>query len=107
VAGVVRQHGFDARHRRVDAGEHQRRIEVALNDHVVAESLAGISDRGAPVEPDHVWAGAVHRLEQVIAADPEVDRRRIGVAHRELGEHAPRVGEHQALVVTTRQRPRP
>ena len=85
--------------RRLGAGQHERRIEVALHHDVGAEPAPGVADRRAPVEPDHARPGGVHRLEQVIAPDPEVDRRGAGMAGGELGEHAPRVGQHEPLVV--------
>ena len=59
----------------VGAGEHERRVEVALHDDVGAEPAPGVADRRAPVEPDHARPGGVHRLEQVVAADAEVDAR--------------------------------
>ena len=65
----------------------------------VAEALARGADRRPPVESDHLGAGSGHRLEEVVAADAEMDAGRSRVALGQLGEHAPRVGEHEALVV--------
>ena len=101
---VVTQHLLGALERRLVAGEHQCRIEVALHDDVVAETSAGVADPGAPVESHHGGASCVHRFEEVIAADAEVDPRRIGMAPAEFTEHVAGVGEHVAVVVTTAER---
>ena len=64
-------------------GEHQRRIEVALDGDARAEAPAGVGDRRAPVEARSPSAPAVrHRLEQVVAADAEVDPGHVRVASR-------------------------
>ena len=96
---VVAQHLCGAGERRFDAGEHERRIEVALHDESVAEAIAGVGDRRAPIEPDDRGARLDERLEQVIAADAEMDRRRVGMAASELAEHVTGVGEHVPVVV--------
>ena len=78
VAGVVGEHGVGAGERDLGAGEHERRVEVALHGDVGAEAGPGGGDRRAPVEPDHGRPGREHRLEQMVAADAEVDARRVG-----------------------------
>ena len=91
----------------VSAGEDQRRIEVALQGDVGSEALARRADRRPPVEPDHLGAGGGHRLDEVIAADAEMDAGRIRMALGQLGEHAPGVREHELLVVSGGERAGP
>ena len=93
--------------RDVGAGEDERGIEVALDDRVGAQPTASAGDRGAPVEPDHLRAGGVHRLEQVVAADAEVDRRGARMARRQGSEDLRRVRRDEPLVVRTAERAGP
>jgi len=104
---VVAQHLLGAVEGRLTAGEDEGRIEVALHDQVVAQPTARIADRGAPVETDDRRTGVEHRLEEVVAADAEVDRRGGRVAPAQLTEHVPGVGEHEAVVVAAAQRTGP
>ena len=107
MAVVVVQHRARSGQGRLGAGQHECRIEVALHDGVGAEPTAGVADRGAPIEPDHLGTRRVHALEQVIAADPEVDAGRTGMAFGEFGEDPLRVREHEPVVVGHRQRAGP
>ena len=89
------------------AGEHERRVEVALHDGVGSEAAPRVGDAGAPVEADHARPGGVHRFEEMVAADPEMDPGRTGVELGELGEHPPRVREHEPVVVAAGECTRP
>ena len=104
---VVAQDLEGAVERGFATGESQRRVEVALDDQVVAEAAAGIGDRGAPVEAQDGGSGIEHGGEQVVAADAEVDRRCIGMAPTQLTEHVARVRQDVAVVVATAQRAGP
>ena len=99
MAGVVGEHGIGAGERRLVPGEHECRIEVALHHEIVTHPSTGRRDRGAPVESDDARAGLEHRLEQVIAADPEVDAGHAGMALGEFIEDPCRVREDEAPVV--------
>ena len=69
--------------------------------------LRAAADRRPPVESDHPGAGGGHRLEEVVATDAEVDAGHVRVALGQLGEHAPRVGQDEVLVVGGRERAGP
>ncbi len=56
---------------------------------------SGCASRG----PITVGPACVHRFEQVVAADAEVDRRARRGGGGELAEHLARVGQHVAVVV--------
>ena len=110
VAGMATVVGEDlagGREGDVRAGQHQRGIEVALQDGVGAQAPAGLGDRGPPVEADHAGPGRPHGLQQMVAPDAEVDRGGLRVAGGEVGEHPPRVGQDEALVVAAGERPGP
>ncbi len=104
---VVPQHVLGALDRRSETREHECRIEVALHDEVVAESASGVGDPCAPVQTDHRRAGAVHRLQEMVAADAEVDAGGVRVPAAQLAEHVAGMGEHVAVVVASAQRPGP
>ena len=57
--------------------------------------------------PSTLGPGGVHRLEQVVAADAEVDARHAGVTGGERGEHRGGVGEHERVVVGAAERAGP
>ena len=104
---VVGEHLAGSGQSRIDPGQHERRVEVALHDEVVTQPAPGVADRRAPVEPEHGRSGRVHRFEEVVAADAEVDRRRVRVAGAEFVEHPPRVGQHVPVVVAAGERAGP
>lgn len=61
----------------------------------------------APIEPEHLGPGGEHVLEQVVAADAEVDARRLGMQRPQLLEHRPRMWQYEPLVVDGTERARP
>ncbi len=86
VLAVVGQHRVGRGERHVGAGQHERRIEIALHHQIGTHAPPCIGDRGAPVEPEHGGPGGVHRLEEVVAADAEVDGGHAGMAGGQRGE---------------------
>ena len=57
--------------RGLDAGEHDRRVEVAL-DGEATDPLSGLAERHPPVDADHVGAGLGEQAEQLAGANTEV-----------------------------------
>ncbi len=62
-------------------GAQQRRVDVALQRHVGADTPRGLVERQAPIDADRVDADVAHRREQLAGADAEVHER-----HAELAD---------------------
>src|SRR5262245_50516976 len=95
----------DALGRRFDRfprGGADRRIEVALDRPVGADSLPGAIERDAPVDADRVAPGIPHRVEQLARPNAEVDRR-----DREVLQHRAGPRLHRRLIVIWAQGPGP
>ncbi len=113
VAAVVCEDGARPLDRCLDASEYQRRVEVALHDEIATHPGTGRCDRCSPVESEDRrrvpvgLGGAVHRLEQVIAADAEVDAGNAWVKFGELSEHLARMGQHELAIVGKAERTGP
>ena len=91
VIVVVVEHGVGAGERGLGSGQDQGGVQVALHDEICSHAPPGVGDRRPPVEAQHPGAGGVHRFEEMIAADAEVDSRSIGMTGGECGEHCGRM----------------
>src|SRR5918993_4247035 len=60
---------FDLRPRR----KEQSRVEIALDGDIMPEEFPAIVQRDAPIEPDHVSAGALHKRQESRGVGPKVD----------------------------------
>ena len=58
-----------------------RRVEVALQRHIVSEPRACDVERHPPVDPEHIGSGRHHQLEQLAGAHAEVDAGHAEVGH--------------------------
>ena len=86
--------------RGLDAGEHDRRVEVAL-DGEATDPLSGLAERHPPVDADHVGAGLGEQAEQLAGANTEVHAGHVEVG--QLGEDPLGGGQHVAAVVGGRE----
>lgn len=107
VSGVAAKDVRCGLEHRVGPGEHERRVEIALYDGVGTKAEPRFVDRGAPVEAHDPRTGRVHRLEEVSAADTEVNARCTWMTFGQRGKHTLRVGEDETVVINTRQSPGP
>ena len=105
--GVVGEHLARSGECGVGPRQDEGRVEVALDDEVVAEAAAGVGDGRAPVEPEHGRTGRVHRLEEMVATDAEVDRGSVRVAGAEFVEHPSGMWQHVPVVVAAAERTGP
>src|SRR5665213_4579109 len=58
--------------------DDQRRIKVALECMVLADARRGVSQRGAPIDADHIGPCLCHQVKQLSCADSEMDTRTPG-----------------------------
>ena len=107
VQPIVGQHRLGALQRDVDAGEHERRVEVALHHELRPHPYASVENRRPPVETDDRRAGGEHLLQQVVAADAKVDAGSVGMKSLQLTEDRARVGQYEAFVVECAEGARP